>query len=266
MSARFEYLRSAPLVWDGKTHYMPFVTESNDVIKLGAVAALGSASLIALSLVLTPALAASNQKIKKARPTASLSGGVGSSFTPAVADQRLAAAFARRGLQTSSIRFTPSSASLDKSKAVRVAVRARSGNSETMRPVETAGSITAITPSTYNLGVAVGWQRFAVSGDVGRIQNGIVPGQRDAAGLGVSYGGKKFTGSVHVAAERAEGSQRLVSPDEDYQLDVGGSYSLARNVAVTGGVRYKIQRERLEPLTDERRDSQAVYIGTAFRF
>jgi hypothetical protein len=35
---------------------------------------------------------------------------------------------------------------------------------------------------------------------------------------------------------------------------------------VTGGVRYKIQHDRLEPLTDQRRDSQAVYIGTAFRF
>jgi hypothetical protein len=31
-------------------------------------------------------------------------------------------------------------------------------------------------------------------------------------------------------------------------------------------VRYKIQRDRLQPLEDESRDSQAVYLGTAFRF
>jgi hypothetical protein len=31
-------------------------------------------------------------------------------------------------------------------------------------------------------------------------------------------------------------------------------------------VRYKVQQDRLEALTDARRDSQAVYIGTAFRF
>jgi hypothetical protein len=41
---------------------------------------------------------------------------------------------------------------------------------------------------------------------------------------------------------------------------------LTRNLDVTGGVRYKIQEDRLQPLADNRRDSQAVYIGTAFRF
>ena len=64
-----------------------------------------------------------------------------------------------------------------------------------------------------------------------------------------------------------DGTQPRILPDESsYSLDLGGSYSIARNLDVTGGVRYKIQRDRLEPLADERRDSQAVYIGTAFRF
>jgi hypothetical protein len=45
-------------------------------------------------------------------------------------------------------------------------------------------------------------------------------------------------------------------------LDVGGSYSIARGIDVTGGVRYRVSRDRIEPLArDERRDSQAVYIG-----
>jgi len=36
---------------------------------------------------------------------------------------------------------------------------------------------------------------------------------------------------------------------------------------VTAGVRYKSERNnRLEALQDNRRDSQAVYLGTAFRF
>ena len=30
--------------------------------------------------------------------------------------------------------------------------------------------------------------------------------------------------------------------------------------------RYRIERDRLAPLNDDRRDSQAVYVGTAFRF
>ncbi|HWH17170.1 MAG TPA: porin [Allosphingosinicella sp.] len=236
-------------------------------MKLGAIGALGGASLVALSLVLTPALAASSQKAKKARPAPSISSGMVSSFTPAVADPRLAAAFARRDFQAGSFRFTPSSASPAKGKAVRVAVRARSATPETVRAGGASGAaVAAITPTAYNLGVAVGWKRFALSGDVARVQNGPIPGEREAAEVGVSYALKKFTGRVQVGAERAEGSQRLVGPDDTYQLDVGGSYSIARNVAVTGGVRYKIDRERLEPLADDRRDSQAVYIGTAFRF
>ena len=40
---------------------------------------------------------------------------------------------------------------------------------------------------------------------------------------------------------------------------------LTKNIDVTAGVRYKSD-DRIEPLTDTRRDSQAVYVGTAFRF
>ena len=244
---------------------MPFVTESHIVMNLGTIGALGGASLAALSLVLTPALAASaEQKARKSRP--SINRNIVASFTPAVADPRLAAEFARRGFSTGTFRFTPPSASPDKSKAVRVAVRAR-GTPASVRATETSSTgVTAITPTAYNLGVAVGWKRFAVSGDFERVEEGAVPGERRGAELGVSYSGKKFGGGVKVAAEMAEGAQRLVGADASYSLDLGGSYSIARNVDLTGGVRYKIQRDRLAPLVDERRDSQAVYIGTAFRF
>jgi hypothetical protein len=229
-----------------------------------------------LALVLSPALA-SSQKKSQPRSTPSLIGrGVGS-FTPAVADPRLAAAFARRDFRSGSFRFTPATASPDKSKAVRVAVRARSGT--TTQVAARAGSVgsvvsadnaptavTAVTPTAYNLGVAVGWKRFALSGDVARVENGIVPGERKAAEVGVAYSGKKAAGRVKVAAERVEGTQRLTGVDSTYSVDVGASYSIARNIDVTGGVRYKVQQDRLEALTDTRRDSQAVYIGTAFRF
>jgi hypothetical protein len=237
-------------------------------MKRGAIAGMGGASLVAMALVLAPALAApSRDSAREVRSAPSLSGVV-SSFTPAVADPRLAAEFARRGFSAGSFRFTPSAASPDKSKAVRVAVRARGANSgDATRTVGVqSGSVAAITPTAYNLGVAVGWKRFAMSGDFARTENGVVPGARRGAELGVSYEGRKFGGGVKVAAERAEGAQRLVNADSSYLLDVGGSYSIARNVDLTGGVRYKIQRDRLQPLVDERRDSQAVYIGTAFRF
>lgn len=237
-------------------------------MKLAGIGAVGGTALVALSLLLTPAIAASNQAQKAKRAAPSLSIGGGSGFTPAIADPRLAAEFARRGLQ-SSFRFTPSSASGDKSKAVRVAVRARSGAAAlAARGGEnSASAVTAITPTAYNLGVSVGWKRFALSGDVAKVDGGPVPGGREAAEVGVSYSLKKFTGRLAVGAERSDGTAPLVLPKESsYSVDVGGSYRLTRNLDLTGGVRYRIQHDRLEALEDDRRDSQAVYIGTAFRF
>ena len=50
-------------------------------------------------------------------------------------------------------------------------------------------------------------------------------------------------------------------------FDLGGSLAVARNLDLTVGVRYKAeQRDRLQLVDDGRRDSQAVYIGTAFKF
>ena len=242
------------------------------MLKPGGIAAIGGASLVALSLMLSPALAAPSQKSKKSRPSPSLSIG---GFTPAVANPRLAAEFARRGFQTGTFRFTPSPASPDKSKAVKVAVRARSSTAASTAaamagrtPTETsATAITALTPTAYNLGAAIGWKRFALSGEVAKVEGGAIPGAREAAEVALSYSAKKFTGRVQVGAERSDGElQRIVPIESAYSLDVGASYSLTRNLDVTGGVRYRIQRDRLEPLADDRRDSQAVYIGTAFRF
>ena len=238
-------------------------------MKAGGIYMAGGAALVALSVLLSPALAATSQeKAKKTRPSAaSISSG---SFTPAVSDPRLAAELARRGFSANSFRFTPATVSSGNGRAVRVAVRARASNpADAGRRAgdASATAITAITPSAYNLGVAVGWRHFALSGDVARVRGGVVPGGRDAAEVGVSYSASRFTGRVDAAVDRAELSQaRAVSPDVGYSVGVGGSYRLTRNLDVTGGVRYRIQHDRLQPLADERRDSQAVYVGTAFRF
>ena len=238
--------------------------------KNGTLAAAAGASLIAMALVLAPASAQNASRAKASRPAASARP-VGT-FTPAVSDPRLAAALARRGPRGSGeFRFTPAAAQ-DRSRAVRVAIRARPGtpgeDSRTALQGSSATPVTAITPSSYNLGVSLGWRRFAVSGDVARADGGNLPGRREAAEVGVSYSATpRLRGRVAVAAERTDGPQRMLQLDEAYSLDVGGAFSIARNVDVTAGARYRIARERLEPLSrDERRDSQAVYIGTAFRF
>lgn len=238
-------------------------------MKLVGIMGMLGASLVALSMTLAPAIAASEQQQKKRPARAEPLFRLGS-FTPAIADPRLAAELARRGIQGGSFNFTPASAPRERSRAVRVAVRARAAAPVLAARRATAPSssqVTAITPTAYNLGVSVGWRSFALSGDVARVQGGVLPGGRKAAEVGVSYSAKKFTGRLEVGADKTDPATPLAIAERDsYMVGVGGSYRIARNLDLTGGVRYKRDRDRLEPLADDRRDSQAVYVGTAFRF
>jgi hypothetical protein len=225
-------------------------------------------ALAAAGLVLTPALAATSAKTRP--PAVSLSFDSLSSFTPANADPKLAAALAGKGLSLTDFKFTPAPAK-GRPSQVRVAIRARV-NTPTETAVAQASApttaVNALTPASYNLGVAVGWRRFAVSGDVAKLKApDPAIGGRETAVVGVSYSLKKFTGRVAVGADKSDGrALPALRKGDTYSLDVGGSYSLSRHIALTGGVRYNVERDRLSALQDDRRDSQAVYVGTAFKF
>lgn len=239
-----------------------------------AIGTIGSASLCAMLLVLAPALATGQRAPQQTRMNGPAAGRPLGAFTPAVSDPRLNAMIARRpgSALGAGFSFTPSSARNEgANRGLRVAVRARANTpalaSREVGP-SAAGAVTAITPSSYNLGVSVGWRSFAISGDVAQNDSGLISGVRESARVGISYQPtRRITGRVAVGAERAEGAQRIIATDEAYSLDVGGAYRISRNIDVTAGARYRISRDRLDPLTrDERRDSQAVYVGTAFRF
>jgi hypothetical protein len=240
---------------------------------LRAIGMAGGGSLIAAVLLLAPALAMTGGSHVRSRQPAASSERLIDSFTPAVSDPRLAAMLTRRGANFGDLRFTPAaSTASDRARDMRVAVRAHAAAptdpiSDPIAAV-TTGPAATITPSSYNLGVSLGWRRFAIAGDVAESDGGLVPGRREAAQVGVSYrANRRLTGRVAIAAERNEGAQRLIAPDESYSLDVGGAFSITRHIDVTAGARYRIARDRADALTrDERRDSQAVYIGTAFRF
>jgi len=223
---------------------------------------IAAGALIALGIAVAPAVGASEAPAPRlvTKHSAQLVRGLGS-FTPASADPRLAAMFARGGLDTSGFRFTPSDTRREGSRAVTVAVQARSARGVIARTDRAS-------PIPYNLGVAVGWKRLAVSGDVAKVDLAGVPGSREAADIGVSYTGKRFSGRVNAMADRPlANGPKLVEDPAAYSLDVAGSYSLTRRLDVTAGVRYKSERDRLmQQPTDDRRDSRAVYIGTAFRF
>jgi Gram-negative porin len=251
----------------GFNDYMDSRTGSSSVLSLARrKEARIAAALAAGGLVLTPAFATTT--MKKRPPAVSLSFDSLSSFTPANADPKLAAALVGKSLSLTDFKFTPAAAK-GRPSQVRVAIRARVNTQTTLAQ---AGAPTAavneLTPTTYNLGVAVGWRRFAVSGDVSKVREADpAMGGRESAVVGVSYSLSNFTGRVAVGADRSDnkGLEALRRGDT-YSLDVGGSYSLSHRVALTGGVRYNIERDRLTALQDNRRDSQAVYIGTAFKF
>lgn len=189
------------------------------------------------------------------------------SFTPAATDARLAAALSRSGLSSSGFRFTPAS-SVRLNRSVTIAVRARSN-----RPDASSDQIALVRPATtsidpiaYNLGAAVGWRKFAVSGDMQKLDLAGL-GRRETVDVGVSYTNKRLTTRVQVAADRTSGpAARTMLGGSGMSVDFGSSYALTRNLDVTAFVRYRADRDRLLPQGDTRRDSQAVYVGTAFRF
>ncbi|HEV2044070.1 MAG TPA: hypothetical protein VGR05_05250 [Sphingomicrobium sp.] len=222
--------------------------------------AIGAAALLVL-----PAVAAPKPDSKRP-PAISLSFDRVGSFTPATADPRLAAAFANRGNSLTDFKFTPA-APKGRPSQVRVAIRARASAA----PSIDGGSPTvgALTPASYNLGVSVGWRRFALTGDVARSRSAsLALGGRETAVVGVNYSlNKRVTGRVAAVAVRGDGTQApALGQEKAYALDVGGAVALTRNIALTGGVRYKVDRDRQSALRDDRRDSQAVYVGTAFKF
>src|SRR6478736_206320 len=130
------------------------------------------AVVAAAGLVLTPAIATSMPTKKKPAAVA-LSFDPVTSFTPANADPKLAAALAGKGLALTDFKFTPAPAK-GRPSQVRVAIRAR-----VLSPTQTqvaeaavpATAVSALTATGYNLGVAVGWRRFAVSGDVAKAKS-----------------------------------------------------------------------------------------------
>ena len=223
------------------------------------------AAVAAVGLVLTPALAAG--QAKKRPPAVSVSFDPVSSFTPANGDPKLAASLAGRGVAIDDFKFTPAAAK-GRPSQLRVAIRARAVDADNVRMAAASAPVT-LTPASYKLGVAVGWRQFAVSGDVAKVKSAVPAlGARESATVGVSYSLKRFTARVAAGAARDDADRGVPALRErdNYSLDVGGAYNITRNIALTGGVRYRIDKDRMSAVKDDRRDSQAVYVGTAFKF
>ncbi|WP_428969339.1 hypothetical protein ACQR50_00115 [Sphingomonas sp. Xoc002] len=223
-------------------------------------------ALAATTAMVAPAIGAVDQNKHPVKSRAlSLLGRGG--FTPSAADPRLAAIFAKSGLDAGDLRFTPAESQRGVNRPVVIAVRAQSSRTSEERVAANTAPTVGLAPISYNLGVSVGWKRVALSGDIARVDLAGLPGSRESADVAVSYTASRFTGRVKASTDRPiDGAPKMIDMPSSYSLDMGGSYSLTRNLDVTAGVRYRSDRERLARIDDDRRNSQAVYLGTAFRF
>ena len=209
------------------------------------------AALAAGGLVLSPAIAATGSQetaggyFAQLRPV--------SSFTPANADPKLAAALGtNKGLALTDFKFTPAPAK-GRPSQVRVAIRARAA-----APTEAS-----LAAASRNSGGRCSDADQLQSRRRGRLEavcrfgrcrqdpsGEPALGGRESAVVGVSYSlNKRLTARVAVGAERGDGrALPALRKGDNYSLDVGGSYDLSRRIALTGGVRYNIERDRVSTL------------------
>jgi len=239
-----------------------------------------------------PALGtALSSNLEQSPVSLSARGGIGS-FTPASVDAQLISQITAQIPGRASghgrlFRFTPAGMENRPDRAVTVAVRVNELGSDGF-VVHTPIAVSAnapggalpirIAPMVYNLGLARGYQSFAATAGASRestkldVQRLEMPDLR-AFVRKESFAASNAGTSSRLAPrieldtrERAGRAPRTFEGQGDYQVDLGGSYRLTRNLDVTAGVRYSPERDRLLPLTDGKKDSQAVYVGTQFRF
>ncbi|MFN7718680.1 MAG: hypothetical protein ACK519_08015 [Sphingomonadaceae bacterium] len=228
---------------------------------------------LALSPMIVPAFAAkSSGPEQKAAPSWI------AMFTPAGGDSVLAQKFSATQIAPDTrFPFTPASAGEGRNRTITVAARANSrltAGAVSLRNVIAPSEVGAakglrLAAVDYRLTASKGWQDFA-----------LPKAQARAAKTPLSDVGKgsfrldesakkpsKFSTNIKLdqnkeMAPPARGS----GASGDYKLDVGGSFSISRKIDVTAGVRYTSENDRVLPLPDNRKDSEAVYVGTKIRF
>lgn len=240
----------------------------------GRMAAVGACVTVAALAIPSIGLAFSTGF--DSRPVSIDARGAIGSFTPASVDPRLASALEFRALRDGKMfRFTPAGTSGDGKRAMTIAVRVLpdSGNAVNIKPTLTGdvgkgASPVQITQTAFSLGTAKGFQKFALP-SIQRPESALPDLSEIGQGSGKDEK-SRFTAKVELdenaAPGIARGRTRAFDDQGGYSVGVSGSYSLSRNIDVTAGIRLKSDRDRLDTLTNEQVDSQAVFVGTQFRF
>lgn len=199
-----------------------------------------------------------------------------SQFTPATVDPQLAkrvAAVAR----AKGVRFTPADMGMRGNRSVTVAVRVDGDVAQAIsvrNALDGVGKpgagVLKLAPTRYSLGVSRGYQNFAkpiaLPESVNRVAMPDLASFKPREGTAPDKPGR-FQPHISLVEQGNPGrAPNTLQSLGEQTVDVGGAYRVMRNLNVTAGVRLSQERDRLAPLTDAVQDSQAVYVGTQFRF
>jgi hypothetical protein len=230
----------------------------------------GVALLAGAAMVAVPAVGAVSDllRLRGTVPVSLTELGSIASFTPAIHDAKLSSAYAHAVLNRGSraFRFTPTSGSLSGRRSITVLVRSDSavGRADDHR---TQGL--GVAPLAFNLDASRGWRKFAIPDAVG--SKALDPVYADeltsTRNFTLKSNPSRLQPDVQLDAKRDVGTApQTLAGESKLSVAIGSSYSLTRNLNVTAGVRYAGPDNRLAPITDKRRDDQAVYVGTKFKF
>ena len=236
----------------------------------GAALLLGAVSLLALP----SAVLAFSSRFESAPAASELTE---SGFQPAEVDPRLARSITVRALSKDrTYRFTPAAtpSRFDGQVTVAVRVDSRAASLAFQRPAAVVAQVQpglGIAPTAYSLGAARGYHSFAQN--TGAALPAITPNKAAMPDLaaykpkpGVAPSTSRFAPRIELDEREKTGRSPRTFEQSDQTVGVGGSYRVTRNLDVTAGERVTSDRDRLLPLTDGKQDTQAIYVGTQFRF
>jgi hypothetical protein len=200
-------------------------------------------------------------------------------FTPSSVDPQLAERVAQR-TGIAAMRFTPAGGVVKRDRTVTVAVRVDQDTARAISIRQTLNvapgggeGLSTLATTRYNLGTARGYESFARPSATVNLPSGVreisMPdlAQFEPSRSTAQDKPSRFQPRIALEDERVAGrSPNTLDSLSAQTVDLGGAYSITRNLDVTAGVRLSQERERLGPITDSVQDSQAVYVGTQFRF
>ncbi len=212
-----------------------------------------------------------------ARAAATLDGLGIRMFTPASVDPALAARIADKS-RVHGLYFTPASAQpISGKRTMTVAVRVDDDAARIVSVRKAPGAVpgrgvglAALDVNKFQLGSARGYQSFArtvdLSSKVGTLASSDLA-QFKLSSPAEADKPSRLQPRIELEDRQIAGrSPNTLDSVGQHTVGVGGSFRLSRNLNVMAGVRYSKERERLDPVANSVKDSQAVYVGTQIKF